>query len=145
MAKVGIKAFAEVLGQLYIDNPSREANFDNPRLDFGEIIQYAGDEFDPERWFLVSLNSDIAGLVMPQVLPDSKGSVGSLFYFGLIPEYRDKGYGRILHARGLEYLAAWGVKQYFGSTDVMNHSMIRIFTLHDCEKMGIRKLFKLHP
>lgn len=94
--------------------------------------------YDYENWKIVSLNNKAIGIIMPHVFPEEPG-LGTLLEIGLKPEYRGKGYGRIIHAHGLEILKQMGAKKYLGSTETTNYAMLRVFKLNGC-----RKLFKRH-
>ncbi len=57
---------------------------------------------------------------------------------GIVPGYRQRGLGKVLHAKGLEILSKQGATEYVGSTDLENPAMIRIFESNGCENIGTR-------
>jgi hypothetical protein len=57
---------------------------------------------------------------------------------GIVPGYRHKGLGKILHAKGLEILSRQVAIEYIGSTELENAAMIRIFEIIGFENIGTR-------
>ena len=103
------------------------------------MIEFANTAFDPSAWLIAYLDGEIAGLVFAQRYFD-KMEEGSIFLVGVTPDFRGKGFGKILHAKGLQLLSDMGVTGYVGSTDINNLSMLRIFDANDCRKTAIRKV-----
>ncbi len=92
-------------------------------------------------WKVVCLNSRPIGIIMPfkilSYLPplfNIRKEVGTLLDIGLIPEERGKGYGRIIHSKGLMILKEMGLKIYMGSTETNNCAMLRVFKTNKCTK-----------
>jgi len=96
--------------------------------------------YDINNWKAVSLNNVNFGIIMPHVFPE-KSELGTLLEIGLKPRCRGKGYGRIIHAHGLELLKEMGAKKYLGSTETTNCAMLRVFELNGCRKWFIRHFF----
>lgn len=70
---------------------------------------------------------------------------GRLFYFGVTPQHRGKGLGKLFHLYSLELLKNMNATCYVGSTDVNNVYMIRIFQANGCllrDKKGIYRIDK---
>ncbi|MER2260764.1 MAG: GNAT family N-acetyltransferase [Psychrobacillus sp.] len=70
---------------------------------------------------------------------------GRLFYFGVVPDYRGKGFGKLFHLYSLELLKNMHATYYVGSTDENNEYMIRIFEANSCllrDKKGIYRIDK---
>ena len=93
-----------------------------------------------DNWKVATLKNENVGIIMPHIFPEDL-KLGTLLEIGLKPEYRGKGYVRILHAHGLEILKQMGAKKYLGSTETTNHAMLRVFELNGCRKWFIRHFF----
>lgn len=68
---------------------------------------------------------------------------GRMFYFGVVPEHRGKGFGKLFHLYSLALLKNMNATFYVGSTDVNNEYMIRIFQSNGCnlrDKKGIYRI-----
>lgn len=72
---------------------------------------------------------------IPHIEPGTKDE-GRLFYFGVLPEVRGKGYAGILHKCSLKLLKDMGASYYVGSTHETNTSMQRIFEKSGCKERG---------
>jgi hypothetical protein len=103
-----------------------------------------------ENWKSVILNGRPIGIIMPfrilTTLPPgflSKKEVGTLLNFGLIPEERGKGYGRIIHSKGLMILKDMGLKTYLGSTESNNYAMLRVFRINKCRRTLIQNFYRV--
>ncbi|MBC9721937.1 MAG: GNAT family N-acetyltransferase [Lactobacillus sp.] len=84
------------------------------------------------------------GISIPHI-EDGTTEEGRLFYFGVTPPHRGKGYGRLLHLHSLELLKDIHASYYVGSTDEHNDYMIRIFKANGCllrDKKGIYRIDK---
>jgi GNAT superfamily N-acetyltransferase len=119
-------------GDPFEDRPDRD-----PEREFQELVDYAGERFDPAAWMVASLDDETVGVVLPQVFA-GRGDEGTLFYVGVVPPFRGRGYGRVLHATGLESLARRGVTKYVGSTDERNAAMLAVFAANGCVRTGIQ-------
>ncbi len=107
------------------------------KREFEYLVRWADEAFDARRWSLAYRNGTIAGFVFPQMYPDAK-NLGSVWHLGVLPKYRGKGFGKILHARALETLRVLGATRYTGSTEPDNEAMLRIFRANGCEFSGFR-------
>jgi len=82
------------------------------------------------------------GISIPHIEDGTKDE-GRLFYFGVVPEARGKGYGKIFHRLSLEIMKQFHATYYVGSTDEVNEHMIRIFEANGCrlrDKKGIYRI-----
>lgn len=82
------------------------------------------------------------GLSIPHIEQGSLNE-GRLFYFGVVPEQRAKGYGAVCHRLSLGILKNLGATTYVGSTDENNRHMMRIFERNGCylrDKKGIYRI-----
>lgn len=113
-----------------------------PETELNELIEQAASAFDGSRWQLAYLNGELAGLVFPQLYigdPDQ----GTIFHVGVSSEYRGQGWGKILHAKGLDELRRAGAAQYVGCTDVENVPMLQAFKANGCKQKGVRQIYRL--
>ncbi len=123
-----------ILGRVIEGSLSREWNA-SVESKYESMVEFANVAYDPKYW-MVAYDDDVpAGLVFAQRYFDVPNK-GSLFIVGLVPEYRGQGFGRVLHAKGLELLAEMGVENYVGSTDLANAPMLRVFEANGCELRG---------
>lgn len=82
------------------------------------------------------------GISIP-VIENGTDNEGRLFYFGVVPEMRGKGFGTIFHRLSLELLKNMNATYYVGSTDENNVNMFRIFERNGCvlrDKKGIYRI-----
>ena len=107
---------------------------------FNVIIDYAGDKYNPANYQVVIHNGKEIGVIMPQVYPDNNKE-GTIIHMGVVPEERNKGYGKIMHSKSLEILKNQGVEKYIGSTNANNKSMIRLFEINGCSEWFKRKFY----
>lgn len=77
---------------------------------------------------------------IPHIEPGTKDE-GRLFYFGVLPEERGKGYAGKLHKRSLFLLKEMGASYYVGSTHETNIVMQCIFEKSGCKERGRRASF----
>lgn len=118
---------------------ARDIDQTSPKSEFDDMIQFADSAYHPETWLVGYLNNEPVGVVFAQRYHD-KLEEGSLFVIAVLPEFRGQGFGKILHAKGLEALAGIGVREYVGSTDVNNPGMIRIFEANGCRLYAVRDI-----
>lgn len=92
--------------------------------------------------FIFSQDAQLLGISIPHIEPGTIDE-GRIFYFGVAPEHRGKGYGTIFHQRTLGLLKQIGANTYVGSTDGSNEYMIRIFEHNGCylrDRKGIYRI-----
>ncbi len=130
LAELDKQFFIKIMSQAAIGDPFEEVG-ENPEDDFNELIEGAGNKFKPELWKIAYLNNQPIGVFLPQEFADI-AQAGTLFYIGVIPEFRGKGFGKILHAEGLSILANNNIHTYKGSTDIANKPMLKIFEQNNC-------------
>jgi len=144
LADVGESEFVRTMVRAAEGDPFEDAAARDPVTDFRELVEYAGDAFDPASWRIAAVSGKVAGVVLPQRFPGPKNE-GTLFYVGIVPEQRRRGLGRALHAAGLGFLSSAGVERYIGSTDDRNTPMIRIFEANGCRRKGIQLFLTASP
>jgi len=111
----------------------------DPKEAWCELVEYAGERFDPAHWFLVSDARGPIGVLLPQALDDSRGTC---FYLGVLPARRGQGWGHRLHALGLLQLRERGLSTYIGSTDTRNVAMQRVFARNACPVTGTQQFLR---
>lgn len=92
--------------------------------------------------FIFSQNAMNYGISIPHIEQGTTDE-GKMFYFGVVPEQRCKGYGTIFHAISLELLKNFGAKVYVGSTDTSNKPMRRIFEVNGCILRDIKGIYRI--
>ena len=131
----GRREFVRAMAEASEGDPFEDAVDRDVDREFQELIDYAGRRFDPSWWKLASVGRDDVGVVLPQVFAD-RDNEGTLFYVGVRPAFRGRGYGRALHAAGLQFLERRGVTRYVGSTDERNAPMIAVCRTNGCVRTG---------
>jgi RimJ/RimL family protein N-acetyltransferase len=138
LEEVPRERFETVLEAAHIGDPLEESAVDE-RSALEAYISLAGPAFEARRWRLAELDGVAVGVVLPQIYPDMP-TLGTLFHIGILPEFRGRGLGRILHAKGLELLAD-EVGTYVGSTHVANAPMIRVFERNGCQRTTTQHMY----
>lgn len=104
-----------------------------PEILLDDLIRLAGEKYNPKNYKIALLNGKEIGVIMPQIFPD-KPEWGGVFHIGIVPDERNKSYGRIIHSKALDILREQGAVKYLGSTNINNKPMIRLFELNDCKE-----------
>ncbi|MEK3979515.1 hypothetical protein MKY37_10605 [Psychrobacillus sp. FSL K6-2836] len=95
-----------------------------------------------EQCFIFSQDGMNYGISIPHIEQGTTDE-GRMFYFGVVPERRGKGYGKIFHSITLELLKTLGAKTYVGSTDTGNAPMRRIFEANGCILRDIKGIYRI--
>ncbi|WP_277584029.1 GNAT family N-acetyltransferase [Psychrobacillus antarcticus] len=95
-----------------------------------------------DQCFIFSQEGMNYGISIPHIEQGTTDE-GRMFYFGVVPEQRGKGYGKIFHAITLELLKTLGAKVYVGSTDTSNKHMRRIFETNGCILRDIKGIYRI--
>jgi ribosomal protein S18 acetylase RimI-like enzyme len=124
--------------------PFFDIKFDSDQLaqarnEFDVLVEFAASAYAPEFWLLAFKDGNPVGYVFPQRYWDVPEE-GSIFAIGVLPEMQRKGYGKIIHAKGLEVLAQMGITSYVGSTETKNSAMIAIFLVNGCQLSKIHRI-----
>lgn len=78
------------------------------------------------------INSEPIGVVLPHLEP-GRNQEGRLFWIGIHPKHRGKGYGHHLHLIGLNRLREdFKAKTYLGATEVKNLPMRKTMQTNGC-------------
>jgi RimJ/RimL family protein N-acetyltransferase len=141
LAEIGEDRFIEIMTEAAKGDPFEDVTERDPKEDFRELVEYAGERFDPTWWQVAFLDGEPVGVVLPQAFADEEGE-GSLFYVGVLPRHRGHGFGRALHAAGLAFLSNHRIEHYIGSTDTRNAPMVAIFVANGCTRTGTQFFYK---
>lgn len=141
LAEIGEDRFVEIMTEASRGDPFEDAVTRDPMRDFRDLIDYAGEMFDPTWWRVAFLEGAPAGVVLPQAFTGSTRE-GTLFYVGVLEDFRGQGLGRTLHAGGLEFLADRGITRYVGSTDRRNLPMLAVFAANGCQQTRTQFFYK---
>lgn len=109
--------------------------------EYMDMVEMAGANFKKDNWKIVYQDSVKIGLVFPQLYPDDSGE-GSIFYIGVLPEYRGKGLGVKIHSKGIEFLKNLNATKYVGSTLESNQAMNSVFKKNGCETQYTQLFYK---
>ncbi len=99
-------------------------------MQYEAMKQEIGEQYKSS-CYSVYWNKNLLGVVIPIIEPDTEEE-GRLFYMGVLPQQRGKGFGKQLHQLGLFLLQEKGATYYIGSTGVENKPMQQIFQYNDC-------------
>lgn len=92
--------------------------------------------------FIFRKSGEPIGLSIP-IIEQGTVDEGRLFYFGVVPEWRGKGYGTVLHRISLSVLKEIGASIYVGSTDEANRHMISIFERNGCRLRDRKGIYRI--
>ena len=109
--------------------------------EYYDMVEYAEDKLYTQKWKIVLINNEVIGMLSPQIYHDCI-TEGSLFYIGILPKHRGKGFGKEMHLQGLKFLKNYGANKYVGSTMVSNEAMIKIFNKNNCQKKYTQLYYK---
>jgi ribosomal protein S18 acetylase RimI-like enzyme len=123
----------------FVEDKTNSDRMAQARIEWEGYIVAEITRYQPENW-LVAFNAEVpVGVVFPTRYLDQPEE-GSISFIGVFPEWQGRGYGKILHAKGLEALASMGVTRYVGSTEVSNALMLATFLANGCEFTKIRTI-----
>ena len=75
--------------------------------------------------------NELVGISIPHIEMGTKEE-GRMFYFGIVPSMRGKGFGAEMHMTTLPIMKKMGATYYVGSTDESNEHMVQIFKKNGC-------------
>lgn len=141
LAEVGEDRFIEVMSEAARGDPFEDVTTRDAKAGFRDLIEYAGKRFDPTWWRIAYLDAEPAGVVLPQAF-EERSDEGTLFYVAVRPALRGRGFGRVLHGAGLEFLSKKGIVKYVGSTDTRNFPMLAVFRANGCRQTATQLFYK---
>lgn len=102
--------------------------------------------FKPDWWQLAYTSDDrLAGYVQPVLFPGmKKGDLeeGTIYYIGVVPEFRGNGYVNDILAKGVAVLQGVGIWQIYCDTDCENHPMANACQAAGFEEEGINYIWE---
>lgn len=115
-------------------NKIERDSFLMPKEYYSYLFNGVGKDEAKSQWLLWSVDEDFVGISLFQYHVPRKNSKpkGSLCYFGVIENAQKKGLGVLLHKLAMSELRKNGIEEYFGSTDVNNYPMIKVFLKNGC-------------
>jgi ribosomal protein S18 acetylase RimI-like enzyme len=118
---------------LSLDASDQKRVEDDPHTAAEGFLDSAREDFSyqPEWWqFGINENGDIIGFVLPVIFNGGAKEgleEGTIYYLGVLPEYRGLGFATDLLAQGTRTLQEIGVWQVFCDTAIANEPMISAF------------------
>lgn len=137
MAMAGEEPFIRLLGQIH--EGSLESLDEDPYEAFERFA--SSRPFTPNTWLMAFDLSTPVGMVLVQVDEDAR--TGSLLYLGVVPAFRGKGLGRLLHRKGLAILRKHLVTEYVAFADKKNEPMARILEKDGCSKVDFQEVYRI--
>lgn len=130
--------------ELYERCRSGSAN-KNKLFTIEQVMESLENELGPEwrTYCYVFLKSGEPVCLTIPIIEQGTVDEGRLFYFGVVPEWRGKGYGTALHRISLNLLREIGATTYVGSTDEANRHMIRIFERNGCVMRDRKGIYRI--
>jgi ribosomal protein S18 acetylase RimI-like enzyme len=97
----------------------------------------------PDWWRLLCCEDEPVGFVLPVTYDVSPGVgqlEGTIFHTGVIPEYRGRGFGRLLLREAVRILVGSGAQRIFCDTDETNAPMIHLFESEGWRRLAVREV-----
>jgi ribosomal protein S18 acetylase RimI-like enzyme len=94
-------------------------------------------------WRMLCHRGDPVGFVLPvtfDLMVRTGLSEGTIFHMGVIPEFRGRGFGRLLLREAVRILLSSGVRRIFCDTDETNEPMIHLFESEGWGRLPIREV-----
>ncbi|WP_239432986.1 GNAT family N-acetyltransferase [Sporosarcina sp. ACRSL] len=149
-SEISMKALADgemknsEFAELYERCRSGSAN-KNKLFTIEQVMESLENELGPN-WkthcYIFRKYGEPVGLSIP-IIEQGTVDEGRLFYFGVVPEWRGKGYGTAFHRMSLNLLQEIGATTYVGSTDEANQHMIRIFEQNGCRLRDRKGIYRV--
>lgn len=87
-------------------------------------------------------DEEVIGLAIPHIEAGTL-SEGRLFYFGMMPKWRNKGKATACHREALRFLQQLQATTYVGSTDTANTGMIRVMMNNGAFERDRKGIYRL--
>ncbi len=136
----GEKGFIDLLYACTAGDPFEDRDASPREEQYAELVRDAGTAWSAGGWYTALDGGAPVGVVLPQPYPDDPR--GTIFYIGVLPAHRGRGYGATLHAFGLACLSG-RARSYVGSTDVRNEPMRRVFSRNGCRETKRQLFYRL--
>jgi len=137
LSQTGDDIFIRVFQNIQKDtiNSNAQNDAEHPEEAFNDFKD--PERFNPDIWFIAYHNDKPVGMVLPGVEEGRNPKEGFIQFIGILPEYRSRGFGKILLKKGILELCKQNGGIYIGSTDVLNVPMIKTFIHTGCNKTNI--------
>jgi len=128
-----VSVVARVMVSSLDASDQRRASEDDPQAAMEMFLNSARDDFSfQDDWWQIGINGtgDIVGIVLPVTFNGcAKDGLeeGTIYYIGVVPEYRGLGFANDLLSQGTRILQEIGVWRIFCDTAVNNLPMISTF------------------
>lgn len=128
-----VSVVARIMALSMDASDQRRASEDDSYAAVEAFLNSARDDFSyQDDWWQFGINDsgDIVGVVLPVTFNGcAKGDLeeGTLYYLGVVPEYRELGFANDLLLQGTRILQEIGVWRIFCDTAVVNVRMISAF------------------
>lgn len=135
---LGFDYFTELFTAIQSDSAdpyATDAAFDPAR----ELMSYKEpSRYIPRFWQIAFLNGEPVGMILPGHIEEE----GTVQFIGVLPSFRKKCYGLILHRKALLMLKEYGLSKYIGSAGSKNLSMVKIFERNGCSKDFVQYIYR---
>jgi ribosomal protein S18 acetylase RimI-like enzyme len=137
-----ISVIARVMASSVDASDQRKISEHDPHEAAAIFLNASRDDFSyQDDWWQFGMNEkgDIVGFVLPVTFTGgAKGGLeeGTIYYLGVVPEYRGLGFANDLLSKGTRTLQEVGVWQVFCDTAANNLSMISAFKRVGYEQYG---------
>ena len=140
LSESNLRTFAETMKQASVGDPDTQ-----PDENFYESLLCILDENDltnsPDCFQVGIVDKKPMAVLIAQVNPNTGWS--RITYMGVLPSFRNKGYGAWVHRQGILALKKQGGTFYQGGTLTQNTHMIKLFEKLGCEKLRKMQGWKL--
>ncbi|MEQ6390700.1 GNAT family N-acetyltransferase [Bacillaceae bacterium S4-13-58] len=128
LKRMGVSSFIEYWNRVIEESPYQKQNVEqewrNLQLELGE--DYA------KGCFAIFKGDDAIGVVILHIEPGTQEE-GRIYFWGLFPEYRGKGWAAPIHEQALYMLKShFHAKEYVGCTDEDHLAMLKVFEENEC-------------
>lgn len=102
------------------------------------VSHQAAGQFDPALWHIYQADEQDAAVVLMSPHPDQQA--WEVVYFGLVPEIRGRGYGRLLMLAALHAARKAGVGSVFLAVDMQNCYAMRVYEQLGFAEVAVRSV-----
>ena len=139
--KLDLDILLNILEDIRVKDPTEDLQIPVSEA-YAELIENYRQPY-ATAWKVATTDKQIVGIILPDIFSDEPKK-GTLGYIGVTSSFRQKGWAKILHAKGLEEITKLGATKYWGSTHVENIAMAKVFESNGCTLAGIRRHWSNH-
>lgn len=108
--------------------------------DVGEEDSFPGEiDLSNETTYLVQRNNEVIG----KIKVERNGNSSYISGFGILPEYRGKGYGRAALGETLRLLEETGVEEFDLDAECRNQSALNLYTSYGFKETSVMDYYKI--